>query len=126
MGRRLARRGTRPDLLLSSSAVRALKTARLLARPLEYRRRDIEVRSGLYACSPSALLEAVRGVHSRYRCVMLVGHNPEITQLARRFSARIPLMPTAAVACFTFDVQSWTRIGAATVTQVGFDRPKRT
>ena len=126
MGRRLAKRGVHPDLMLSSPAVRALKTARLLARRLHYRRRDIVVRAGLYACQTSDLMRAVRALDSRYQRVMLVGHNPEITALARRLGGQMLNMPTCAVACFDFDVESWADIARESLVHMRFDTPERT
>jgi phosphohistidine phosphatase len=113
------------DLLLSSSAARAVKTARLLARRLSYRRRNIQVEPGLYECSAAQLLAAVKALPSRYRCVMLVGHNPQIGQLAQRFSAEIQRMPTAAVARFRFDAISWAEVGRGSLVEAEFDCPNR-
>src|SRR5437763_1654347 len=41
MGKRLAKRDVKPDLILSSPARRALKTARIIAKKLDYKRKDI-------------------------------------------------------------------------------------
>jgi phosphohistidine phosphatase len=130
MGRRLAKRGLaraaeRPDLVLTSPAVRALKTARLIARRLNYRRRDIAVQEALYETTAAGLLRTVRSLDERYGRVMLVGHNPEITLLARRFDAAIAHMPTCAVACFRFDVQSWAEVSRASVKRMTFDYPRK-
>ena len=125
MGRRLARRDLRPDLMLSSPAVRALKTARLIARRLRYARRDILVDAGLYACSTADLLRTVRSLDERFPRVMLIGHNPELTGLAHRFCKQITHMPTCAVACFTFDAETWTDIGRHSALEIDFDYPKR-
>ena len=51
MGQRLAKRDVRPDLLLSSPAVRALTTAQLIAEEVGYKRKDIVVDDRLYASS---------------------------------------------------------------------------
>ena len=83
MGRRLAKRKVHPDLMLSSPAVRALKTARIIARRLHHPRWQIVVDAALYAGAMTDLLRAVRGLQSRYARVMLFAHNPEITALAR-------------------------------------------
>jgi len=125
MGRRLARRDLCPDLMLSSPAVRALKTARLLARRLCYARRDIIVDATLYACSSADLLRTVRSLDERFPQVMLIGHNPELTGLAHRFCKQITHMPTCAVARFTFDAVTWTDITRQPPVEVEFDYPKR-
>ena len=40
MGKRLAKRNVRPDLILSSSARRALTTAEIIAKKLDYKRKE--------------------------------------------------------------------------------------
>ena len=49
MGKRLAKREAIPDLILSSPAKRALKTAQLIAKKLDYKLQDIVVDERLYA-----------------------------------------------------------------------------
>jgi phosphohistidine phosphatase len=107
MGRRLAKAAVLPDLILSSPAVRAAKTARIIARRLTYPRRHIVTNSALYASTLADLLHTVQGLNDRFSRVMLVGHNPEIEALAHRLCTQITHMPTCAVARFTFDTHSW-------------------
>lgn len=107
MGRRLAALGANPDVILSSPARRALKTARILAEELGYRLEDIRVDDRLYAAQADVLLKVIRELGAGKKCVMLVGHNPELTELAHRYSSAITHMPTCAVAEFTLAADSW-------------------
>jgi phosphohistidine phosphatase len=125
MGKRLAKRNRKPDLIMSSPAQRALQTAQLFASKLGYKRRHIVVDAGLYACRVGDLLRLVQRLDERYKRVMLFGHNPELTGLARRFSEQIHHLPTCAVAKFRFDVKSWPAVERATVVSVALDFPKR-
>ena len=111
VGKRLAKAGVKPDLILSSSAKRALATARIIAKELGYKRKSIVVDDGLYAVEADAVLAVIQRLDNDVGCVMVFGHNPELTELAHRLSSRITRMPTCAVAEFTFDVNSWSRIG---------------
>lgn len=107
MGRRLAALGVDPDVILSSPARRALKTARILAEELGYRLEDIRVDDRLYAAEAEVLLKVIRELGDAKLCVMLVGHNPELTELAHRYSSGITHLPTCAVAEFAFAADSW-------------------
>ena len=111
VGKRLAKAGAKPDLILSSPAKRALTTARIIAKELDYKRKNIVVDDRLYAAEADVVLDVIQRLETEARCVMLFGHNPELTELAHRLSSKITRMPTCAVAEFTFDVKSWTRIG---------------
>jgi phosphohistidine phosphatase len=125
MGKRLAKRNARPDLMLSSPALRALKTARMIAKKLGRKRKHIAVDSRLYAAEVADLLRLLRRLDNRLKRVMLFGHNPELSGLARHFADEVNHLPTCAVAKFKFDVNSWRRIGRATLIGVALDFPKR-
>jgi len=125
MGRRLAKRALLPDLILASPAVRAVKTARLLARRLHYPRRHILIHEGLYACTPEDLLRTVHGLDDGLQLVMLIGHNPAIEAFAHRLCSHITRMPTCAVARLAFDTHSWANVGKAALLEMQFDCPKR-
>lgn len=125
MGKRLARLGVKPDLILSSPAARAVATARILAEKLDCKPGDIRVDDRLYAAEADDLLHVIRNLADKVKSVMLVGHNPELTELAHRFSDRIAHMPTCAIAVFEFDATSWFGTGEAPPATVMFHTPKQ-
>jgi phosphohistidine phosphatase len=125
MGRRLAKRDVKPDLLLSSPALRALTTAQLIAEEIGYKRKNIVVDDRLYASSAGDLLAVIRALDKKLNRVMLFGHNPEFTVLAHWLSTEIINMPTSAVVEFDFDTKAWSDVGAVKPGNVVFDCPKR-
>jgi phosphohistidine phosphatase len=124
MGTRLAKRAVKPDLILSSPAVRALSTAEIIAQKLDYRRKDIAVTERLYAVEADDLLDVIHQLGDKVERVMLIGHNPELTELAHRLSGEITHMPTCAVAELKFDAKSWSVIGKINPADVLLDYPK--
>lgn len=125
MGKRLAKRDVVPDLILSSPARRALTTAKIIAKKLGYKLKNIEVDDRLYASTADDLLEVIRKLGDKRESVMLFGHNPELTELAHRLSNEITHMPTCAVAEFTYNTKSWSKIGKAKAAEVALDYPKK-
>ena len=125
MGKRLARRHVEPDLILSSPALRALRTAQIMAKELGYKRKDIVVDDRLYARRADVLLNVIRKLGDRSKRVMLFGHNPELTDLAHRFSNDITHLPTAAVAKFKFDSKSWSRVGETAACKASLNLPEK-
>jgi phosphohistidine phosphatase len=125
MGKRLAKRDVKPDLLLSSPALRALITAQLIAEELGYERNDIVADDRLYASNADDLLAVIRAFNKKLNSVMLFGHNPEFTDLAHRLSSEIIDMPTSAVVEFKFDTKAWFDIGEIRPAKVVFDYPKK-
>ena len=124
MGQRLAKRHVKPDLIISSPALRALATAQAIAREIGYELRDIAIDERLYASTADALLAVVQSLDKKADCVMLFGHNPEMTELARRLSGEISDMPTCAVAEFRYNVMAWRDVGGTAPSKSMLDAPK--
>jgi phosphohistidine phosphatase len=124
MGNRLAQRGVKPDLLVSSPALRALETAYLIADALGCDRKNIVLDDRLYGGTAETLLSVVQGLDQKVDAVMLFGHNPEFTDLAHRFAREIADMPTCAVAEFHFDAKKWSDVGPIEPARWILDRPR--
>jgi phosphohistidine phosphatase len=102
----LAKEELVPDLIISSTAKRAASTAEAVAFAAGY---DDAIRytRELYHADPETYLELLKEIDSRYRCVMMVGHNPGLEELVADLSEHHERMPTGAVACFKVDVADW-------------------
>lgn len=111
-GARLAARGVRPARLIASPALRALTTAQLFADALGIARGRIVIDERLYASTVETLLAIVRALDHEpdVDSVMLFGHNPEFSDLARRLSPAIAGLHTCAVAVFDLD-GAWRELG---------------
>ena len=125
MGKRLAKRDVKPDLLLSSPALRALTTAQLIAEEIGYKPKDIVADDRLYASDADNLLAVIRALDRNLNRVMLFGHNPEFTDLAHRLSSEFIEMPTCAIVEFNFDTKAWSDVGERKPAKVILDYPKK-
>lgn len=117
----LAAQGHRPDLVLCSSAARTRETvARMPGLPLPV----IEAR--LYHADPAMILRVLAEVQGA-DCVMIVGHQPGLGELARALSpppAMLAEFPTAAAAVFSFDIAEWSEARPGTALLAGFIAPR--
>jgi len=126
MGRRWRARGLLPDRIVSSSAERAWATACAVARELGYPLGDIVREPALYLADPRTLLAVVRATDDTCTSLMLVGHNPGLTDFANRLTARpIDNLPTCGLYCGDFDVAHWRDLEPGTGRFVCFESPKR-
>ncbi|QSA96260.1 histidine phosphatase family protein [Methylococcus sp. EFPC2] len=108
MGQLLKKRGYAPDRILTSPAKRALKTASKLAKELGYPQDRIEVREGIYLRGVDELTELIATLDPGWRRVLLVGHNPELSELAHRLTrADLADLPTCGAVSIAFDAASW-------------------
>jgi len=126
MGRRLAQQGVRPDLIMSSPAARALATALHYARQLGISPEQIRRTPAQYAASVPVLLNVIRTVDSSVSTLMLVGHNPESTDLANALGGlSIENIPTGGIVALAFSGCIWTDLTAGSGTLLFFDYPKK-
>jgi phosphohistidine phosphatase len=126
MGLRLAARKVHPDLLVSSSAVRAMSTARIIAEALGRDPDRVQCEKRLYLASVAEMLDVLADVPGEVDHVMLFWHNPGITE-AVEILLDLPLsnVPTCGVICADFDLDDWSRIGKTQGTEVFYDYPRK-
>jgi phosphohistidine phosphatase len=127
MGRRLKATGQVPDLLISSPAVRAITTARMAAREMGFPEHRIIEDRALYHASASQLSRILQSLETLAGHVMLVGHNPGLTDFANDLSqVRIDNLPTASLFCVDLDISDWGELDRGTGHFAYFDFPKNT
>ena len=95
-----------PQLILSSSALRARQTAEFLSGAAGYEG-DIQLFNSLYLAEPAAYLGALSAMPDEIERVMVVGHNPGIEALMQMLTRRIEALPHATVAYISLPVHSW-------------------
>jgi phosphohistidine phosphatase len=126
MARRLQQTAQVPDRIISSTARRAHSTASLLANTLQLSEASLVADARIYAAGPMELLTVLRGAPLCER-LLLVGHNPTISELADRLSAktRIPTLPTCGLVSLQFEIQDWSQLNWSTGIDVSIDSPDR-
>ncbi len=125
VSRRLRERARVPTLILSSPAVRAFDTAKVFARALGNPNLITDER--LYLATAKAMLEVVRERGGNTDHLMVVGHNPGITEFADGLSAERSLdnMPTCSAYTLRFDIKDWKHLDWRTGTDADFEYPGR-
>lgn len=108
MGKLLAERGEIPEVILTSSASRAVATARHIAGAMGLPEGKLHARKEMYLAGPEGLVDVILELDDAVASAMLVGHNPGMTQLASRLCV-LPAdhLPTCAVAAIQFDAGEW-------------------
>lgn len=114
----LRRARVRIDALLASPALRAQQTALIVAAQLDFNR-DLLYEPLLYQGDTEALLRPVQQCPSAVETVLLVGHNPTLSALARRLAGDLPIaaaggaahapieLGTAGACRFELEIDSW-------------------
>jgi phosphohistidine phosphatase len=95
-----------PQLIISSSAVRARQTAELVAETLKFKG-TLEYVDTLYMAEPPAYFDVLRALPPDVERVLVIGHNPGMEALMQILSNQVEGMPTAALAYISLPLKDW-------------------
>ncbi|TXI07874.1 MAG: histidine phosphatase family protein [Rhizobium sp.] len=113
MAARLRQFGAIPDLLVSSPALRAITTARIFADGLDISTESIQLQAKIYEASVGTLLQIVRELDDRYAHVALFGHNPGLSNLARKLAhCDFDELPTCGMVQISLPANHWRDVSA--------------
>ncbi len=112
VGRLLREKDLLPDQILSSTARRALDTAKAVAEACGYEG-EIEPQSDLYGSDVECYLDVLRHLPDAMGRVLVVGHNPIMEELLELLTGAIEPMPTAALAQVDVPITHWTELTEA-------------
>lgn len=108
-GGELAAEGLELDLVLTSSAPRALATAECVAAACRYAG-SIRAERSLYLAPEHHYARTLRELPAEIVNVLLVGHNPGLSALARQLTGRTRELAPAEHASALFDLEDWSEL----------------
>lgn len=99
------------DLILTSPAFRALNTAILFSKYLNYPLHKIGVNEAIYNSNVQRLLEVVHSIDNSDSSVMIFGHDPSLALFASYLTGKtFEKIPTSGVVCIDFAIADWKKI----------------
>lgn len=109
LGKILKKQDLIPDIIISSTATRAIETASLIAERCGYTKK-IETNSLLYATNYMDYLTVISTISDANKMAMIVGHNPIMEELVQRLADMTEKIPTCTLIHLYLNVESWTLI----------------
>ena len=126
MGQRLSQSSIRPSLIVSSPAVRAWSTAKIIAREISYPREFLQRDERLYHAGVETLFDVVGEQDQGFNSIMLVGHNPGLTEFANVLMPGVTSnVPTCGLVAVEIDADDWDLRQSSERRLVLYDYPKR-
>ena len=127
MGKRIVAAGIRPSLILSSPAIRAWSTAKILAQEIGYPREFLQRENSLYLASLDNIIDVLIAQDAEFNSVMIVAHNPGLTTFANYLSPGLTdNLATAGVVSVGFEQEDWNLHAAPKTELLTYDYPKLT
>jgi phosphohistidine phosphatase len=122
----LQKAAIKPDLIISSTALRTVTTAEIFAQGLSYDLKNIVFDKRIYEASEKTLLKILKEIKPSIENVVLIGHNPNLTELANLLTdSYVYNIPTSGVYAIRFAFDSWEHIGEQKGDFVFFEYPKK-
>lgn len=97
----LRKKKIKPDVILTSPAVRAITTALIFSQQLKYPYKEILINEKIYNASYKDILDVLEKELKKLDSVMIVGHNPSFEEVINFLSEKkIDNLATTGVVCF--------------------------
>ena len=103
----LQAKGVIADRVLCSKAVRTRQTCDIVCEVLGLSTSMVMYEDDLYLAAPFDIMAHLCALPSFVNTVLVVGHNPGLSELAVSFSKRIGLLNTAGMAMLDVDIKEW-------------------
>ncbi len=101
----------KPDVLISSSAQRALHTAIIFAKNLNYPLANLVISKQLYDFSDGYLVKTVKALDDQFDSAMVFSHDHGINTFVNTFGDKpIAHVPTCTIVGIQFDNKHWKNI----------------
>jgi phosphohistidine phosphatase len=129
MGKRLKEKGITPDIVVTSPAVRALETCKVICGCLGFHQKKIIENKSLYHANEEEILKVIRNLKDRMgdeeEIVLLFGHNPGLTDFANHLlNESILNIPTTGIVAAQLDITGWKEADWGCGKLLLFDFPK--
>ena len=112
-GEELVARGVVPDLIITSTAKRARKTAQRLATTAEFLGDIWETRS-IYLASVNEYAMAAAESPDEVQTLLMIGHNPTTAAWLAALTGAAHDVPTATIASITLELADWSELSRMT------------
>ncbi len=125
MAKRLKDKKIEINVLISSPAKRAHKTAKYFAAEFDFGKKEIQLIDKLYGASVAAFLEVVTAINDKHKTAIIFSHNPGITEFANTLTCvHIDNMPTCGIFALQANTGKWADFLKSEKSFVFFDYPK--
>ena len=125
MGSYLFLRGIKPDVILSSCALRAQETSNILAEKIDFSGPKHYLQE-LYLSPPELIKEIIMAQDDELSSMFIIGHNPQLSELVFMLSGEhIAKMPSLGIVAVEFDIQEWSELEEKQGTIEFFISPKQ-
>jgi phosphohistidine phosphatase len=113
MGRLLLKKNIIPGLIVSSPAVRARRTAELVAKKCHYEK-EIQYIDNLYMAEAPEILNCLSTLPDDVNQVLMISHNPGLEYTLQLLTGKVESLSTSTIVKISLPVEHWSEINTET------------
>ena len=119
----LIKKFKKPDVFVSSSAIRALHTAIIFCENFDYPLSNLKIKRQLYSFSDGYLVKTVKALDDGFNSVIVFSHDHGINTFVNKFGNKpIAHVPTCGVIGIEFDEKNWKDIKKGVTVLIEFPK----
>lgn len=97
-----------PQLIIISNSTRTQQTSTIIIENIQSNKVELLLNENLYNASASKLINEIEKITNPCDCVMIVAHNPGITDLVNEIKSNTTFgLPPGGMAIFEFKTDDW-------------------
>lgn len=112
MGKLLKSKKIVPELIISSTALRAKKTAEDIAKACKCEKKIIFSES-LYMAEPSDILKIIKDKAKKEKCILVIGHNPGLEAFLQILTGKVESLSTSSIAYLGAKIDKWSELSSS-------------
>jgi phosphohistidine phosphatase len=128
MAKHLKQLGIKPDLIVSSPAVRARTTAEYFAKELGIDAKNIDIQEEIYEADERDIAHVIHSLPEDAHTVLMFGHNPTFTYVADSYSKKLQFdnLPTCGIVQIVLNTEgvTWDKFNPKTAEVKDYWFPK--
>ncbi len=126
----LSQKLDKPDLFVSSSAIRALHTAMIFTEHFKYPLTNLYIKKSLYSFSDGYLVKTIMALDDAFDTAIIFSHDHGINTFVNKYGSKtIDHVPTCGVIGIRFETEHWKSINKDKTIKKGktilFETPKK-
>ena len=126
MGKLLNNVGVRPDVIITSQAKRAYRTAKTIAKEIDFPIKNIVKNNLIYEADTREFISVLKSIPDNADIAMLFGHNPGLTIVNNYLTDKyIDNIVTCGIVEIEFNINSWKDISENTGKIISYEYPKK-
>ena len=126
MAHKMKKLGLVPDLIVTSGAKRARKTAEYFQKEFGLPDHQFQVTDAIYEASAEEVYKVIRELPDSARFIYVFGHNPTFTWIANSIAGvHIDNVPTCGIVHAQIMIDSWKKFKPEHAGFIGFHYPKQ-